>query len=359
MPKIVTPSEFLDLITGELITDPVLGRDTHTYQRNTIEMRLEENQISPKTKFPMSRDLVFNDFAQTTIKKFLKENKICTQQEFSDALQKGDLKEIEALNFLDIYVNAKDKNACTPLYMAVERKQLEVTRFLLINGASVDACNTEHEYTALHKAALKNLEELIILLRAFNAKPNEKSRNKMTPLHLAALNGNINAIPSLLVNNHAALSMPGQNGLTPLECAKNRGSEVAIFLLENAAKVAAAFKSQSFSKENWFKFQPQEEKSISELTVIVSDQKIQIERLQAVHKQKIEQLEKAQNQNRLLKEEIESLKKEKKPDTKEQRAITFPSEVAFFPEKPTAPVKSTTTAPKNKEVSKETKDLSR
>lgn len=69
--------------------------------------------------------------------------------------------------------------------------------------------------------------------------PNTKSRDGMSAIHYAALNGNIECL-KILLEHKAVIDMPGKMRMTPLIIAASKGHAHAVtFLLENSAKINA------------------------------------------------------------------------------------------------------------------------
>ncbi|KAF0977053.1 hypothetical protein FDP41_003706 [Naegleria fowleri] len=66
------PQEFYCPITQEIMYDPVIGKDGHTYEREAIKKWLEEHNVSPMTREPMRADqLVSNIALRNTIEQIV------------------------------------------------------------------------------------------------------------------------------------------------------------------------------------------------------------------------------------------------------------------------------------------------
>mmetsp|Transcript_12236 Transcript_12236/g.28239 ORF Transcript_12236/g.28239 Transcript_12236/m.28239 type:complete len:491 (-) Transcript_12236:106-1578(-) len=64
-------SDFICPITGDLMSDPVMDRQGHTYERRAIEQWLERSCNSPMTRYPLSKaDLKSNEPLRKAIKKY-------------------------------------------------------------------------------------------------------------------------------------------------------------------------------------------------------------------------------------------------------------------------------------------------
>ena len=70
------PPEFLCQISKEIMKDPVLASDGHTYEKANIESYLKQHNKSPVTGEPMQHTFVFpNNSVKQLIEKFRSENK--------------------------------------------------------------------------------------------------------------------------------------------------------------------------------------------------------------------------------------------------------------------------------------------
>ena len=78
----------------------------------------------------------------------------------------------------------------TPLHVASLEGKARVVKYLLENGAVVDA-KEKHGYTPLCVASSKGHLESVKYLIEFKAKVNQKCLNEYTPLHIAVENGQI------------------------------------------------------------------------------------------------------------------------------------------------------------------------
>ncbi|EKX36558.1 hypothetical protein GUITHDRAFT_78812, partial [Guillardia theta CCMP2712] len=64
-------SDFICPITGDLMSDPVMDRQGHTYERKAIEQWLERSCNSPMTRYPLSKaDLKSNEPLRKAIQKY-------------------------------------------------------------------------------------------------------------------------------------------------------------------------------------------------------------------------------------------------------------------------------------------------
>jgi hypothetical protein len=69
------PKDWLCPITLDLMTDPVIAPDGHTYERSAIENWLKINKTSPVTNLPLSsNNLIPNIALRSTIEEMTKKN---------------------------------------------------------------------------------------------------------------------------------------------------------------------------------------------------------------------------------------------------------------------------------------------
>jgi ankyrin repeat protein len=136
--------------------------------------------------------------------------------------------------------NATDKRGFMPLHRAAGRAHASVIASLLSHGADVHA--TVHGYdarTALHLAAScehgSHLASIDCLL-AYGADVDVKDSGGYTPLHLAAREGILPVVKSLLLRHHANAHEVNMDGVTALMLACDYGHPpVACCLLASGA----------------------------------------------------------------------------------------------------------------------------
>ncbi|XP_014209506.1 transient receptor potential channel pyrexia-like [Copidosoma floridanum] len=117
-------------------------------------------------------------------------------------------------------VSAKNSKGETPLHVACLVQSLPCAEMILLQlgGAAVDvnALDQEHR-TPLHNAVIDKsaVPELVELLLKHGAAPNVADRNKLTPLHIAALNELAECV-DVLIWAGADVSATNRAGLTAL-----------------------------------------------------------------------------------------------------------------------------------------------
>lgn len=121
-------------------------------------------------------------------------------------------------------INVSDGQGMTPLHTAVNRGHQSMAKVLLAAGAEIEA-RTKNGETPLHVCAFGHhpMECLGLLLRS-GADPMSQDKDGCTALHLVTRAGNL-AAAELLVAAGGQNQLKDAEGLTPLECAQERGHE--------------------------------------------------------------------------------------------------------------------------------------
>ena len=135
-----------------------------------------------------------------------------------------------------------DSSGTTRLHKAAEYGQLSVVKFLLDNGADVNA-RSHFGYTPLHTAVLSGRKNIVEVLLSRGAKVDVQDKEGKAPLHYAAERG-YKAIAELLLAHGATVDAKinaGETaGETPLHEAAHAGNgAIAELLLANKADVNA------------------------------------------------------------------------------------------------------------------------
>ena len=117
-------------------------------------------------------------------------------------------------------VNEKNKDGNTPLHLTKDLEDVEIARFLLENGAALEAKN-RNENTPLHLATLSNNLHIVQLLIEYGADIEALNESENTPLHLA-IEMNYFEIFEVLVANEANIKKSRKrDGNTPLWYTQN------------------------------------------------------------------------------------------------------------------------------------------
>jgi ankyrin repeat protein len=154
----------------------------------------------------------------------------------SDAAQKGDAAAVQALLKQNVDVNAAQGDGNTALHWAAYRDDLEMARVLLQAGADVKAKTRLGEMTPLLMAATNGNAPMIDLLLKSGADPNTANGNGTTPLMLASAAGVTGAIQALLDKGANVNARENTNGQTAVmfAAARNRGEAIRLLAARGA-----------------------------------------------------------------------------------------------------------------------------
>ena len=121
------------------------------------------------------------------------------------------------------------------LQVAAEENDMESARWLIANGANVNA-KSGAGFTPLHMAALGNAAEVANLLIERGIDVNVKSKSGITPLHGAA-SGNAPEAARLLIMRGANVNAKNRDGETPIDWAiYNKHSKMQLFLHQHGGR---------------------------------------------------------------------------------------------------------------------------
>ena len=156
---------------------------------------------------------------------------MATKNVFFDAIRKGDLKKIkELLNKQPNLMQIVDERGSTPLLLATYYGHLEVAKFILENGAEVDAKDSSGN-TALMGVCFKGYKEIAEVLVRSGANVNHVNSMGATSLIYAATFNQV-GIAKILLENGADINTKDARGNTALDNAKMQEATEMIELLE-------------------------------------------------------------------------------------------------------------------------------
>ena len=110
------------------------------------------------------------------------------------------------------------------LIAAVQDRDANRIKQLIVDGNDIHAPSTFGGYTALHLAVMKGELELVKLLLELGADPNRQADEARTVLPLALVHGCNLQVVELLLEAGAHLEAPDDNGFRPLHAAAEVGS---------------------------------------------------------------------------------------------------------------------------------------
>lgn len=151
------------------------------------------------------------------------------------ASQKGHARVIQLLLFFGAKPDVLDKDKFSPLYYAIKKAQPAAVKVLLQGGAKLTKLNMSSKDKALNYAARYANAEVIELLLAIGANPNDKGEKGRTPIFDAVYKGNIEAI-KILLKYGAKLKVRDKVKDSPLDAAiSSKNLDLINFLLEKGA----------------------------------------------------------------------------------------------------------------------------
>ena len=135
--------------------------------------------------------------------------------------------------------NGADINsgAHTPLQESAAKGNMEIIRWLTVNGAQIDVKN-RYGYTALHLATEAGNQEAVQFLISKGASVRELAGEGRNLLHNAAISGNLQLVEYVIEELGFSVLDTDSNGDTPLLCAAtNYHMKVIEFLLAYGAEL--------------------------------------------------------------------------------------------------------------------------
>ncbi len=150
-----------------------------------------------------------------------------------NAIENGNLAQVEHLISQGVKINATGGSGKTPLHYAVSKKHASVVKYLLSKGANSNAqtirtytiqlgLTSRAKSTPLHFAVMLGCKDIVGLLVAANADVDKTDSKGWTPLHWAAKYKYFE-IMVLLLSKGANVNARTKNGKTPLHKAARFG----------------------------------------------------------------------------------------------------------------------------------------
>jgi len=170
-----------------------------------------------------------------------------------DAAMQGDKAAIRTLLLQKADVNAAQGDGNTALHWAAYRDDLEMAQALIKAGASLKATTRIGNMTPLFLAAKNGNAAMIDLFVKAGAAVNAANDNGTTPLMVAASSGKADAVKVLLDHGADANAVDNTNGQTALMFAAvlNRDAAVKV-LVERGAKLDAKSKTTTVPENRRF-----------------------------------------------------------------------------------------------------------
>ena len=158
------------------------------------------------------------------------------QAPLHNAIRNGEKDFIEKLFQYD-YVNdieTTDELGLTPLHTAILCKNDAIAKLLIDNGANVNANSNEGEVLPEIKKAI---EKAKVKSMFYGTSDLLKCCTKLSPLHIATINGSLKIV-SLLIENGAIVNIENGNSLRPIHAAIHSGFvDIVSLLFKNNALI--------------------------------------------------------------------------------------------------------------------------
>ena len=162
-------------------------------------------------------------------------------QSLHNAIRNGETEFLKKLLQYDFIqdIEATDEMGLKPLHVALLCKNDEIAKLLIENGANVNAKSKEKQ---LLPEIRKTFEEIKYFY--FKLTDIKKYYTKLTPLHIATINGSLKMV-KMLVENGASVNIKNICGLRPIHSAILSGSvEIVKELFQNGATIGKLKRSK-------------------------------------------------------------------------------------------------------------------
>lgn len=135
----------------------------------------------------------------------------------------GNLVALKTFVRLGVDVNTADATKQrTPLLIAAQNGFPLLVMYLIKNGADVTLVDIDED-SAIHWAAYKGATEIVSVFQYLGLSSDGPDRYGQTPLHLAAMRGELSTVQYLVEELDSDLDAPDLQGRTPLDLAKLKG----------------------------------------------------------------------------------------------------------------------------------------
>ncbi|KAK4078600.1 uncharacterized protein Triagg1_2931 [Trichoderma aggressivum f. europaeum] len=129
-------------------------------------------------------------------------------------------------------VNARNEDAQTPIFLASAHGTVEMVNLLLDADADIDAIDVEGR-TPLFFATALHQQDIISLLLERGSNMNARDKEGRTAIYTAIGSGDKEVVNLLLSTNTVDIYNKDENGVTPIDWAKERGNRDIIHLLHH------------------------------------------------------------------------------------------------------------------------------
>ncbi|WP_434732471.1 ankyrin repeat domain-containing protein [Wolbachia endosymbiont of Zygogramma bicolorata] len=136
-------------------------------------------------------------------------------------------------------VNARSEDDWVPLHLASYNGELDVVKYLINKGADVNTTELLYHVTPLHLAAYHGKLSIIKYLISEGADVNARNRSNWTPIHRAAHSGKLDVV-KYLISKGAEINAKSIYNDTPLHLAVYSGMlDVVVYLVSQDAEINA------------------------------------------------------------------------------------------------------------------------
>lgn len=142
----------------------------------------------------------------------------------SSACVEGDIEYVKRVLKNRADAETEDSHGEFPILMAVKSGKVSLVRYLFGIGASV-TFSTQNKWSLLHEAVASEYPEMVkYILKRCPIPTYLRTKDMITPLHLAAFNGDKAIMTILLMDTPGDRVSPrGVGGITPMMIASKRG----------------------------------------------------------------------------------------------------------------------------------------
>jgi ankyrin repeat protein/L-ascorbate metabolism protein UlaG (beta-lactamase superfamily) len=159
---------------------------------------------------------------------------------FKEAIQKGDMELVKKILIKrpELATSSIDDKGFTALHAAAARSRKNLVAFFLKKGADTNVQTTEGKYTPMHYAALGGDVAIVKMLLAKGAKVDLREMKNRTPLYFAAYRGHLDVVKLLLKKGAKLIGEETKTKDSPLKYAVHGNHlDVAKFLLSQGAEI--------------------------------------------------------------------------------------------------------------------------
>ena len=168
------------------------------------------------------------------------------EQSLRDAIRSGDLSAVQSLLDSGADITSEAGTKYTVLHYAVFGDHADIARYLIEQGAEVNARNP-YGATPLHQAQSAAMARLLI---DSGADVNAWSEINATPLHSAITNNQVEVV-TVLLTHRAKLESEDASGSKPLHYAAGKGRFEAAQILVAAGADVNAVNDYGFTPLHW------------------------------------------------------------------------------------------------------------